>query len=230
MKTIGLIAGLGPESTLDYYRGIINAFKPTYDKSGYPEILIHSLDLRELLTLAQEDRWNDITELMTNSFERLRNAGADFGAMATNTPHKVFEVIQKRTALPLISIVRETAKVATQHQVYQVLLLGTRFTMQSDFYQQEFSKHEIQIMLPSEPQQEFIHDKIFSELEHGIINESTKQELLFFIKDARKRGADGVILGCTELPLILNQNDLPIVCLDTTQIHIRSIVAACQSD
>lgn len=227
MKTIGLIGGMGPESTLDYYRGIIEAFKPTYEDTGNPEILIHSLNLREILAWAESNRWERITDALVDSCDRLWRAGAEVGAMASNTPHKVFDDIQSRTSLPLLSIVHAARAEAERQYLKTVLLMGTRFTMQSDFYQREFSKGKIQVVVPTEAQQTVIHEKLFTEIEYGIFKETTKHQLLQIIDDAKMRGADGVILGCTELPLFLHQEEIPIPSLNTTHLHIERIVQTC---
>ena len=129
MKKIGIVGGLGPESTLDYYKGIIDAFKPDYEKNGYPEICIESVDLRTFVTYAEYNQWENVTDALAEKFENLRKNGCDFGVIASNTPHMVFNQITDRTSLPLISIVETSCEYAHQLGLKKLCLLGTRFTM-----------------------------------------------------------------------------------------------------
>ncbi len=227
MKKIGIIGGLGPESTLDYYRGIINAFHRTYEETGYPEIVIESVNLKDAITWAANDEWDKIIALVSNGIRNLQYAGADFGAIASNTPHHVFDDIQAKTELPLLSIVRAARQYAQSLDLKKLLLLGTGFTMRSDFYQKEFEPCGIELVVPNAEHQDYIHDKIFSELELGIVKGSTKSEFLNIINIHK---TDGVILACTEFPMIIKQKDVAVPCLDTAHIHINSIVNACLED
>lgn len=227
MKKIGIIGGLGPESTLDYYRGIINAFHPTYEESGYPEIVIESVNLKDAMTWATNNEWYKVIDLISTCCQNMVRAGADFGAIASNTPHKVFAEIQAKTDLPLISIIETTRLQAQKQGLNKLLLLGTNFTMQSNFYHKEFEPHGIELVIPNASDREYIHEKIFSELEVGIVNDSTKTEFLRIINSYKSKHIDGVILACTEFPLILKQSDMDIVCLDTVQLHINRIVDYC---
>ena len=135
MKKIGIIGGLGPESTVDYYKGIINACKPNYETHGYPEIILESVDLRTFMNFANNGEWQTIANYLAQKCELLRKSGADFGAIASNTPHKVFPSIQNKTSLPLISIVEATCDYAKKLELSTLCLLGTKFTMESDFFQ-----------------------------------------------------------------------------------------------
>ncbi len=228
MKKIGLIGGLGPESTLDYYRGIIDAFKETYERSGYPEISMESMNLKSFMSLVESGRWDDIAEIMGMHFEVLRQGGAEIGAIASNTPHKVFTEIQKRTTLPLVSIVESTCTYAVAEGLGNLFLMGTQITMESDFYQTVFDKEGIALTVPTKDEQGYIQDKLFSEIEFGIIREETKAAFLSIIERHRSEETiDGVIAGCTELPLIIRQEDFTVPYLDTTAIHIAGIVETC---
>lgn len=229
MKKIGLVGGIGPESTIDYYKGIIEAFKPTYAQYGNPEIGIESIDLRALMVLAENGRWDKIAELIGGRFEMLHSSGAEIGAIASNTPHKVFDEIQGMTSLPLMSIVESTRDYAQSNNLDKLCLLGTKYTMESDFYQTVFESDNIDIVVPSEEEQKYIHEKIFSEIEYGIINKDTKAGFLSIIQRVvDSDNVTGIILGCTELPMIIKPEDISVSCLDTTSIHVSSIVSRCK--
>ena len=230
MKKIGLIGGLSPESTLSYYDGIIDGFRSTYDEKGFPEIIIDSLDLRYFTNLAQTDKWKTITEEISGRFENLKKAGAEFGAMASNTPHKVFKEISNATSLPLISIVEATKEYALRKNFTKLILLGTAFTMSSSFYQDNFEASGIKLITPSEKEQEYIHSKIFTEMVLGVFNEKTKASIKEIVgKIALENKVDGAILACTELPIMFKPTELGIYTLDPSSIHIQSIIEKCQT-
>lgn len=229
MKKIGVVGGLGPESTVEYYAGIIDAFKQSYSISGFPEIIIDSVNLKDFTKLAELDKWDEIAVKLARIFEQLRSAGADFGIMASNTPHRVFNEISNSTNLPLISIVDVTLKHVKSIGIRKLCLLGTKFTMSSRFYQDTFIKGGIELITPNESEQNYLQEKIFSELQIGLIKQETKQEFLRIIKRIESsENTEGVIMACTELPLILKKEDVSQAYIDPTQIHINSIVELCK--
>jgi aspartate racemase len=229
MKKIGIVGGLGPESTVDYYRGIIEAFKPTYDQLGYPEIGIESVDLRSFMVDAREGTWDKIASMISNRFEILRRGGAELGAIASNTPHKVFDQIQKGTSLPLLSIVEATRDYAVQLGAKKLGLLGTKSTMESDFYQKAFHGAGLRVVVPNPEEIDYIQEKLFSEIEFGVIKASTKERFVSIIdRIAADQNIEAVILGCTELPLLLKPEDIKPQYIDTTAIHIAKIVERCR--
>ena len=229
MKKIGIIGGLGPESTIEYYRGIIDAFKPTYETLGFPEIAVESVDLRSFAEQAQGSGWDCIAAMLIDRFEILRRGGADFGAIASNTPHRVFDQVQRGTTLPLLSIVEATRDHALRLGAARLCLLGTGFTMRSDFFQRTFHKAGIEVFVPNQEEIEYIQDKIFSEIEFGLIREDTKAGFLRILKRIETEHCiDGVILGCTELPMLLKPEDFSVRYIDTTAIHIAAIVDRCR--
>ena len=231
MKKIGIVGGLGPESTLDYYRGIIDAFKPTYETLGFPEIAVESVDLRSFTEQAQGGEWDRIAAMLIDRFEILRRGGADFGAIASNTPHRVFDQVQKGTTLPLLSIVEATRDHALQLGAAKLCLLGTGFTMRSDFFQRTFRKAGIEVVVPNQEEIEYIQDKIFSEIEFGIIKEDTRAGFLRILRRIEtEQQIEGVILGCTELPMLLKPEDFSLHYIDTTAIHIAAIVDRCTAE
>jgi aspartate racemase len=231
MKKIGIVGGLGPESTLDYYRGIIDAFKPTYETLGFPEIAVESVDLRSFTEQAQGGEWDRIAAMLIDRFEILRRGGADFGAIASNTPHRVFDQVQKGTTLPLLSIVEATRDHALQLGAAKLCLLGTGFTMRSDFFQRTFRKAGIEVIVPNQEEIKYIQDKIFSEIEFGIIKEDTRAGFLRILRRIEtEQQIEGVILGCTELPMLLKPEDFSLHYIDTTAIHIAAIVDRCTAE
>ncbi len=229
MKKIGIIGGLGPESTVDYYKGIIEGFKPTYEKTGYPEITIESCNIKELLSFSEQNRWDLITDLLAHKFELLQHSGCDFGLIASNTIHKVYEELNTRSSLPVLSIVEAVCDFASDKNFKKLLLLGTKFTMTADFYHKVFKKRQIELVVPEMKSIEFMHEKIFSEIEFGIINPDTKQRFITIANDeALKHNCDGAIMGCTELPLIIKENEISVSYLDSTSIHIQKIIEECR--
>jgi aspartate racemase len=231
MKKIGIVGGLGPESTIDYYRGIIEAFKPTYATLGFPEIAVESVDLRSFTELAQREDWEEITAMLIDRFETLRHGGSQFGAIASNTPHRVFDSVQKGTALPLLSIVAATREHALRLGVEKLCLLGTGFTLRSDFFQRVLGEAGIEVVVPDSDEIDYIQEKIFSEVEFGLVREDTREGFLRIVEriEAEKK-IQGVILGCTELPLLLKPEHFDLHYLDTTAIHIAAIVDACKRE
>ena len=224
MKKIGLIGGIGPESTIDYYRLIIRAFQDR-KSADYPEILVYSANLSELLKLMEEKRWADLTEWLLHKIEALRKAGAEFAAIGSNSPHVVFDAVKARAPLPLVSIVEAACNKAQGLGVKRLGLMGTGFTMQADFFQKPFLAKGMRVVVPEPDDQKLIHRRLFTEIELGIIKDSTRQELLAVAKRMIDRhGIEALILGCTELPLILTKDEFGIPFLNTTAIHVDAIV------
>ena len=229
MKKIGIVGGLGPESTIEYYRGIIEAFKPTYERLGYPEIGIESVDLHSFIADAQAGAWDKIASMISSRFENLRRGGAELGAIASNTPHKVFDQVRRGTALPLLSIVDAARDHTVQLGVNNLCLLGTKFTMESDFYQKAFREAGIRVVVPNPEEIDYIQEKLFSEIEFGVVKDSTKDRFVSIIdRIEADQNIEGVILGCTELPLLLKPEDISLRYIDTTAIHIANIVERCR--
>lgn len=240
MKTVGIIGGIGPESTVEYYRQIIDAYRarasegsvsPVNAADGlatpYPSIIINSVDVSRLVHWLSAGELTVFTDYLANEIERLAAAGADFAALAANTPHLVFDELQKRSPIPLISIIEATCDEAGSMGFKRVALFGTRFTMQATFYPDVFTKAGIALVVPTAEDQRFIHEKYLGELLNNIFLPETRERLLDIV-DRMKTNEDieAVILGGTELPLLLTQPDhhgIPF--LDTTRIHVRRIVA-----
>ncbi len=228
MKRIGIIGGIGPESTVDYYKMIISAFHERQSVLGYPEIIIYSANLTSLMKILEAGDWENLTEWLLEKVISLQKAGAEFAVIGSNSPHIVFDKVRSRSPIPMLSIIEETCKNAEKRGLKKLGLLGTRFTMESDFYKKPFECKEMAVIVPDKEDQELIHYRLFSEIELGIIKDSTREELLSIVKKMINRHSiDAVILGCTELPLILNKDEFGIPFLNTTAIHAESIVKFC---
>ena len=228
MKKIGMIGGFGPESTLDYYRLIIDQYHQLQGEGSLPEIIIYSMDMYTLLTLVEQKRWDDVTEFLLKGVNTLNRAGADFGIISANTPHIVYDRLKSLSPIPLISIVEETSKKAKEIGLQRVGLLGTSFTMRASFFQKVFAINNIDIVVPSEKEQDFIQHKLMTEIELGQFLEETRNGLLTIVKRMVDEDLiEGVILGCTELPLILTKDEYNIPFLNTTKIHVESAIRYC---
>ncbi|KPK89945.1 aspartate racemase [bacterium SM23_31] len=225
MKTIGLIGGLGPESTVYYYNEIISAFNTRYADLAYPEIIVYSADMNEFMKFVEARNWRELSQWLLEKISAVHRAGAEFAAIASNTPHIVFDEIKPKSPIPLLSIVEATCTRAAEMGLKNAGLMGTKLTMEADFYKKPFISKGISVVVPSEADQLFIHNKLFSEIELGIIKETTREELLAIAKKmVDNEGIDSLILGCTELPLILTENRFGIPFLNTTSIHCESIL------
>ncbi|MGH7455798.1 MAG: aspartate/glutamate racemase family protein [bacterium] len=227
MKTAGIIGGIGPESTIEYYRLIIASYREQKQDGSYPTILINSIDLRKMLDLIEANELTKVTEYLVGEVRKLARAGADFGVLSSNTPHIVFDEIRRQSPIPLISIVEATAEAAQALGLKKVGLFGTRFTMQGRFYPEVFSRAGIMLVTPEPDEQAYIHDKYMRELVNGVVVPETRERMLAIVECLQERhGIQGLILGGTELPLILrDETSRGIPFLDTTKIHVKRIVA-----
>jgi aspartate racemase len=225
MKKAGIVGGIGPASTLDYYDGIIKGVRARSGGTGYPEIVIDSINMTEMLGYVSQKQYDKLIRMLTCSIGNLKAAGACIAAIASNTPHIVFDEVRKRSALPLISIVDETCRVAKTSGCRRAAVLGTLFTMRSGLYTQAFERYGMKAFVPDTDTQEAVHGIIFPNLEDGIVLAGDKMRLLEIARNfIRSTDADLLVLGCTELPLAVKPEDLDTPVLNTTQIHIEAIV------
>src|SRR6266446_2735925 len=227
MKTLGMIGGLGPESTLDYYQRIIALYRERIRDRHYPEFIIVSVDLRKGLDFMEAGDLSGMADFLLEAIGKLARAGADFGIISANTPHIVFDEVAVRSPIPLISIVEATCAAAKTQNLRRLALFGTRYTMQADFYPKVFKREGIELLVPDPADQDYIHEKYFSELVPGKFLPETRAGLLAIADRMKaKNDVDGVILAGTELPLILRDADHNgILFLDTTKIHCEAAVA-----
>ena len=224
MATVGIVGGLGPESTVDYYRRILEAWERE-DPSTAPSIVIDSLDVRRALHLVERDR-PALTEYLLASLRRLASAGVDFAAMTANTPHIVFDDLAVRSPVPLVSIVEVCAQEAQRRGLRRLALLGTRFTMEGPFYPAVCARYGIVVVPPSDVDRTWIHDRYVGQLLRGEFRDDTRQECMSLVSRLRdEESIDGIILGGTELPLLLSSPVIAgIPALDTTALHVAAIV------
>ena len=227
MKTVGIIGGIGPESTIEYYRLIIASYRRQKRDGSYPSLLLNSIDMKKMLDLIGANELGMVTDYLLEEVQKLAQAGADFGALASNTPHLIFETLNRQSPIPLLSIVEAACDAAKMLGLRRLGLLGTRFTMQGRFYSDVFSREDMTLVTPSADEQSYIHDKYMSELVNGVILSETRERLLAIVGRLKdEEGISGLILGGTELPLILSgEKEQGIPLLDTTRIHVERIVA-----
>jgi aspartate racemase len=225
VKLLGIVGGIAPASTVDYYERVIGALSRRTNVR-YPPLVITSIDLDRMLGLIQSGRFPELTEYLIAEINRLRNAGAELALFASNTPHIVFDELQRRSPIPLISIVEATRDFARAAGQKRLGLFGTRFTMQGGFYQAAFRSCGLEVIVPADEEQDYIHSRYMSELVRGDFREETRAA---FVEIARKLAAraalDALILGGTEIPLLLRGSlDGELQLLDTTAIHVERAV------
>jgi aspartate racemase len=226
MKTLGIIGGLGPESTIDYYQRIIALYRERTRNGGYPEFIINSVNLTKGLNFMDANDLAGMADYLLEAIGKLARAGADFGIISANTPHIVFDDVAAKSPIPLISIVEATCAAAKARNLKRLALFGTRYTMQANFYPRVFSREGIALLVPEREDQDYLHEKYFSELVPGRFLPETRAALLAIVDRMKATSdIDSVILAGTELPLILrdpDHNGIPF--LDTTKIHCEAAV------
>jgi aspartate racemase len=226
MKTLGVVGGLGPESTIDYYERIIALYRERTRDGSYPRFFIISIDLKTGLDFMDANDLPGMAEYLLQAIGILTRAGADFGLISANTPHIVFDQLAPRSPIPLISIVEATCAAAKARKLKRLALFGTRYTMQATFYPKVFVYEGIELLVPEPNDQDYIHDKYMNELVPGKFLAETRAGLLGIVDRMKaKSDIDGVILAGTELPLILSDaghNGIPF--LNTTKIHCEAAV------
>jgi aspartate racemase len=222
-----MIGGTGPESTVEYYRRLISAFQKRMKKTDHvPPMIINSVDYRKLVDWFNAGELGAVTDFLVDEIGRLERAGADFGLIAANTPHLVFDELQRRVAIPLLSIIEATADAAAAAKLRRLALFGTRFTMQATLFPKAFARRGMTIIVPNEQEQTFIHEKYMGELVGGTILDETRTALFDIVETMKQRNnVDALILGGTELSLILRESTAASVpVLDTTQIHVDAAI------
>lgn len=219
MKTIGLIGGMSWESTIEYYRILNEEVNKRLGGWHSAKLILYSVDFDEIVNLQKRGEWRMMGDILADVAKRLERAGADFIVICTNTMHKVAEYVRSRIKIPLLSIIDCVANEIKKKGLKKVGLLGTKFTVEDDFYREGLRKHGIDVVIPKESEIRDIHKIIFDELCKGIFRDSSKYRLIEIIRNLEKRGAEGVILGCTELPLLIKEDDVDIPIFDSTKIH-----------
>jgi len=225
MKTLGLIGGTGPESTIEYYRLLTAQYREKADGAS-PPVIINSVDLKQMITWMSANQLEEVTDYLVNEIAKLEKAGADFGALTANTPHIVFDELTQRCSLPLVSIVEAACERVQALGFKSVALFGTRYTMQASFYPTVFSRTDVKLVTPNDEEQEYIHEKYFGELLKDVFLPETRAKFLAIADDMKTRESiEAVILGGTEIPLLLRteeHNGMRL--LDTTRIHVDRLI------
>lgn len=226
MKTAGIIGGIGPEATIDYYRSILAAYNQRRPEGPAPSLLINSIDLDKLRSLFDAKAHSEIVRYLAFEIGRLEAAGADFALISANTPHMVFDELIRECRIPLVSIVEATRDEAERLGLKRLGLFGTRFTMEATFFQNVFSRRGIALVAPDSDERAYIHDRYFGELVKGVFLPETRTRLLAIAARLREHDQiDGLVLAGTELPLILRDaSSQAFPFLDTTQIHVSAVV------
>ena len=225
MKTIGLIGGMSWESSLEYYRIINETIKKELGGLHSARSIMYSVDFEKIEPLQDKGRWQELTEIMTSCAKKLEKAGADFIIFCTNTMHKTADEVQKNITIPILHIADVTAKSIKEKGLKSAGILGTKFTMEQDFYKERLiNKYGIGVVIPTAEERDIIHKVIYNELCLGKIEHSSKGRYKKIINNLIENGAEGIILGCTEIPLLIKQEDFTIPIFNTTEIHAKAAV------
>mgnify|MGYP000633229612 CR=1 FL=1 len=224
MKTIGLIGGMSWESSLEYYRLINEFIKEKLGKKHSAKCLMYSVDFAEIEEMQHRGKWDLLKDEMIKYAKNLKNGGADFIVICTNTMHKMADDIENGIDIPLIHIADAAADSIKKRKVGKVALLGTRFTMEKDFYKDRLKAKGIEVIIPWDEEREIIHNTIYNELIDGLILEESKNKFKKIINNLYARGAEGIVLGCTEIPLLIKDEDSPIPVFNTTELHAKAAV------
>jgi aspartate racemase len=222
VKRIGIIGGLSPESTIAYYEYITHTYTRRFGDFGYPEIIIFSVSFQSFVDWPAQGRWDLIATALTDCARRLQDAGADFILIAANTMHMVIDQIQQEINIPMLSLLDAVGQTISSQKLSRVGLLGTRFTMNNAFYVNALEKFGIETLVPEPEDAQVIDHIIYSELVKGILLPESKEKYLNIIQNLKARGAQGVILGCTEIPLLIKSEDTDLPLFDTTTIHAEA--------
>ena len=224
MKVIGMLGGMSWESTASYYAALNEGVKQRLGGLHSAKIVLYSVDFSEIETLQHQGDWDATAELLAEGAQAIERAGADFLIICTNTMHKVAPAIQAAIGIPIVHIADATAEALRRDGIRRVGLLGTRFTMEQPFYRERLEAHGIDVVVPDEQARAAIHEVIYSELCLGVIRQGSKQRFLKIMESLRTEGAEAVILGCTEIGLLVQQTDTDIPLYDTTAIHAERAV------
>ncbi|MCB2210171.1 aspartate/glutamate racemase family protein [bacterium] len=225
MKTIGLLGGMSWESSSEYYRILNQTIAARLGDLHSADCLLYSVDFAEVEALQHAGEWDALTEMMVSAAQRLERGGAEILLICTNTMHRMAPEIQAAIDIPLLHIADAAGEAVKAQGLHTVGLLGTRFTMEGDFYRQRLTdKFDLTVLIPEEPDRDIVHNVIYGELVKGQIKGSSRAAFLEIIAKLQANGAEGIILGCTEIPLLVHQADVEIPVFDTTRIHAEAAV------
>lgn len=226
MKTIGLLGGMSYESTTAYYQLINRQVQEQLGGSHSAKLLLYSFDYHELEMLLNEQKWDQISMMLVKQGKKLKRAGAEMLVLCANTMHIIAEQVEEQVGLPIIHIAKATAEAIKEENIHRILLMGTTYTMQSNMYPHILDTYNIQTVIPDGFEQAFIHQTIYEELIKGVYKESKKSAFIDMIEKYGLLGVQGVILGCTEIPLLIKKEDVTLKRFDTLDIHVKAIVKA----
>ena len=221
-KVIGILGGMSPESTTEYYQHITRTYTERYGDYGYPEIIIYSVSFQSYVDWPNQGRWDLVTQGLIEGAKRLEAAGADFVLIATNTMHLVFNQVQAGVDVPMLSLLDAIGEAILVREMSTVGLLGTEFTMEKTFYRDSLAEKGITVLVPDAADREYVNDVIYNELVVGEIRDESRTRFVTIIKKLAERGAEGIILGCTEIPLLVSESDTGTPLFDTTAIHAEA--------
>jgi len=224
MKTIGLIGGTSWVSTIDYYRIINATVNRRLGGNESAKIILHSVNYGEIVTHTRKDEWDAINHIISTAALKAEQAGADCILLCANTMHRIADSVQSAIKIPLIHIATETARTVKDRGLSNILLLGTRYTMNGTFYPAILQQAGLDVIVPNPTEVDWINDSIYNEMGQGSFLDATKQKYISLINEYAQRGAEGVIFGCTEIPMLLKQEDCPVPVFDTTMIHATAAV------
>jgi len=230
-KRIGILGGMSPESTVAYYEYITRTYTQRYGDYGYPEIIIYSVSFQPYVDWPNQDRWDLVAQGLVQAAQKLEAAGADLILIATNTMHLVFDQVQASVQTPMLSLLDAVAEAILARGLETVGLLGTRFTMEKAFYQDALARRGITVLVPDAADREYVNAVIYDELVAGQIRDESRAGFAAIVQRLAERGAEGVILGCTEIPLLIGEADVGLPLFDTTAIHAEAALQyACAAD
>ncbi len=221
-KRIGILGGLTPESTVPYYIHIIHRYEEMFHNQAYPEVVVFSVSFQRFEDWMAVEDWESMELELTKGLHALHDAGADFAVIATNTMHNLYEKLDRRNIIPLLSLVDATGVEVKKAGIKRVGLIGTKFAMNKPYYREGLAKYGIKVVVPDEEDQQEVGRVIFEELAYGIIKDESRKNYLAIMDRLKANGAQGVILGCTEIPLLIKQIDTKIPVFDTTTIHAEA--------
>jgi aspartate racemase len=221
-KRIGILGGMSPESTVEYYQYITRAYTKRFGDYGYPEVIIYSVSFQPYVDWPEQDRWDLVAQGLSEAAQILEAAGADFIVIATNTMHLVFDQVQASVSVPMLSLLDAVGDAILERGMKTVGLLGTKFAMEKGFYQDALARKGITILVPDKEDREYVNTVIYDELVAGQIRDESRSRFVAIINELAERGAEGVILGCTEIPLLVGEEDAGMPLFDTTVIHAEA--------
>lgn len=225
MKIVGLIGGISWVSTADYYRFINQGVNDKLGGINFANCVLYSFNYADIIKNNENGNWAATLDMVTNACEGLKKCGATAIILCANTMHKIADELEQRIGIPVIHIAKATADAVTRQNLKKVGLLGTRFTMEMDFFKDKLIDQGIEALIPDEEDRLFIHTSLHEELSKGITTPKTKAQYLQIVDKLIAKGAEGIILGCTEIPLLINQQDVSLPVFDTTLIHSQAAVA-----